>query len=185
MTHSSHPLSPVAIIQRLFDEKGHLQYGEDVTQLQHALQCGFLAEADGASPTLILAAVLHDIGHMLHGDAAQALADDVDDAHELIGAKVLERWFGPAVSEPVRLHVQAKRYLCARNPSYLERLSPLSLHTLSLQGGPMSPPQAHEFETQPFYRDAVALRQWDDAAKIADQATPALPHFLSKWKTRN
>lgn len=172
----------------LFERKGHLQYGEEVTQLEHALQCGMLAEREGAKPALIVAALLHDVGHMLHQDAALAVEQGRDDAHEALGGKALARWFGPEVSEPVRLHVQAKRYLCATQKGYFEQLSPLSVRTLSLQGGPMSSSEAAAFESLPFSQDAAALRRWDDAAKEPGLPTPPLSHFLGlldRMKTQN
>jgi phosphonate degradation associated HDIG domain protein len=162
----------------LFSSKGAMQYGEDVTQLQHALQCGALAQAEGARDALVLAAVLHDVGHMLHRDAAAAVEQGDDDRHELVGAKWLSRWFGPEVTDPIRLHVQAKRFLCARDPQYYDRLSALSKRTLQLQGGPMSIEEAFAFERLPFASEAVALRQWDDMGKLQDARTPALSHFM-------
>ena len=110
-------------IQRLFDARGALQYGEAINQIEHALQCGSLAEQDGATPDLMLAAWLHDIGHMQHRDAAAAVAQGSDDMHHVLGARLLAQWFGPAVAEPVRLHVDAKRYLCKRETGYWEHLS--------------------------------------------------------------
>lgn len=168
----------IAAIEALFKAYGSLRYGEEVTQLEHALQCGFLAQESGAAPALILAAVLHDIGHMLHPDAAAAVAADQNDAHERLGAQALSKWFGRSVSEPVRLHVQAKRWLCLRHQDYWEQLSPLSKRTLELQGGAMTAPEADEFERLPYSREALQLRRWDDLAKRADHPTPSLSHYL-------
>ena len=169
----------LAEIQRLFDTKGTLVYGEDVNQLQHALQCGALAEQAGAAPALVVAAVLHDLGHMLHRDAAAAVQAGSDDRHEALGAKHLARWFVPAVSEPVRLHVQAKRCLCAQDPAYHAGLSPLSQRTLQIQGGPMSDDERRAFEQLPFAADAILLRRWDDLGKRRDVPTPPLQHYLA------
>ena len=166
-------------IRRLFDEKGALVYGEAVNQVEHALQCGALAEAEGAPPSLVVAAVLHDVGHMLHRDAAGAVQAGDDDRHELLGAKFLLRWFGPEVAEPVRLHVEAKRYLCAREPGYWESLSPLSRRTLEIQGGPFTDAQARDFEQLPHAQAAVSLRRWDDIGKKAGVRTPDLEHYLA------
>jgi phosphonate degradation associated HDIG domain protein len=166
-------------IQRLFDARGTLAYGESVNQIEHALQCGTLAEQEQAAPALVLAAWLHDIGHMQHRDAAAAVAEGTDDVHEILGAKLLSCWFEPSVCEPVRLHVQAKRYLCAHEPGYRERLSPLSQRSLEIQGGPMSDEEAQAFERLPFHADAVRLRRWDDAAKRPGSATLPHEHFMA------
>lgn len=166
-------------IQQLFDTRGALQYGEAINQIEHALQCGSLAERDGATPSLVLAAWLHDIGHMQHRDAAAAVAQGSDDMHHVMGAKLLAQWFGPAVSEPVRLHVDAKRYLCKRERGYWARLSPLSQRTLEIQGGPMTQEETLEFERTPFHADAVLVRRWDDMGKQSGAVTRSLAHFLT------
>jgi phosphonate degradation associated HDIG domain protein len=170
----------VEAVQRLFAAHGTLAYGESVNQIEHALQCATLAEAEGAADTLVVAALLHDLGHMLHRDAASALRAGEDDRHERLGAETLDRWFGPAVAEPVSLHVRAKRYLCAREPGYLERLSPVSTRTLALQGGPMDGPEAVRFEQLAHFEEAVRLRRWDDAAKTRGLATAPLSHFMER-----
>lgn len=169
---------PIEELRSLFLSKGAMQYGEAVTQLQHALQCGARAQAEGAAEPLVLAAVLHDVGHMLHRDAASAVEQGDDDRHEILGAKWLARWFGPEVTEPIRLHVQAKRFLCARDPHYHAQLSALSKRTLELQGGPMCAQEAEAFECLPFALDAVALRRWDDGGKLEGVHTPDLDAFL-------
>ena len=166
-------------IRALFDSKGALVYGEAVNQLQHALQCGALAEAEGAPASLVVAAVLHDIGHMLHRDAAGAVSAGNDDRHELLGARFLQNRFGPELAEPVRLHVDAKRYLCAREPGYWAALSPLSQRTLEIQGGPFSEEEAKAFEQLPHAQGAISLRRWDDSGKKADAVTPPLEHYLA------
>ena len=166
-------------IRSLFAEKGMLVYGEAVNQLEHALQCGALAEAEGAPPNLVVAAVLHDVGHMLHRDAAGAVQSGDDDRHELLGAKFLLRWFGPEVADPVRLHVDAKRYLCTCRPGYEASLSPVSRRTLEIQGGPFSDEQALAFEQMPHAAAALSLRRWDDIGKKAGARTPALEHYLA------
>jgi phosphonate degradation associated HDIG domain protein len=171
-------IDPIAHIRATFERHGRMIYGERVNQIQHALQCGQLAERAGASAALITAAFLHDIGHMLHRDPAGALATDTDDHHERLGAKYLGRWFVAEVAAPVALHVEAKRYLCARVPGYLESLSPVSLKTLGLQGGPMTAQEADAFEALPGFADAVALRRWDEAGKHPCLDTPDLDHFL-------
>lgn len=161
----------------LFDARGHESYGESISQLEHALQCGQCAERDGAGAALITAAVLHDVGHLLHRDTAAAYAAGDDDHHEAIAAKVLVRHFGPAVVEPVRLHVAAKRYLCRVEPGYHDGLSETSRMSLGLQGGPMSAAEAEAFAAGPHADAAVRLRRWDDEAKVPGLRTPPLDHY--------
>ena len=171
--------NPVERILALFDAQGALAYGESVTQLEHALQCAQLARDEGANDALITAALLHDMGHLIHRDAAGALRTGTDDEHEALGAVWLGQWFGEAVTRPIALHVQAKRYLCATEPDYHARLSPVSVRSLELQGGPLAPREAAEFGSLAFAQDAVRLRRWDDQAKCAGLPTPALSEFLS------
>lgn len=166
-------------IQRLFDTRGTLVYGEAVNQIEHALQCGTLAAQESAPVPLVLAAWLHDIGHMQHRDAAAAASQGRDDVHEVLGAKFLERWFGPQVSEPVRLHVPAKRYLCATEPGYWEQLSQISQRSLVIQGGPMSDDEVMAFEQGPYSGDAVRLRRWDDIGKQRGMTTLPFEHFMA------
>ncbi|HJP80362.1 MAG TPA: HD domain-containing protein [Pseudonocardiaceae bacterium] len=141
--------------------------GEAVTIATHSLQAGGLAKKAGAPDALIAAALLHDVGHFF--EKRQSVETE---RHDLSGADWLSTWFGWEVTEPVRLHVKAKRYLCAVEPSYFDRLSPASVYTLSWQGGPMSADEVAEFETNPFHVDAVAVRRWDDEAKDPDADTP-------------
>jgi phosphonate degradation associated HDIG domain protein len=163
----------------LLADKGRRRYGlHDVTQLQHALQSAMLAERSGATPALITAALLHDIGHMVHGLGQNPAEGGVDDRHELLGHQFLVRYFPVDVTEPIRLHVAAKRYLCAIEPDYCEQLSPDSVRSLELQGGPMSVPEAAAFEAETHARAAVCLRRCDDAAKVKDLPTPDIEHFV-------
>ena len=170
---------PVTLeILRLFRERGDSQYGgEAVTQREHALQVALLAEQAQARATLITAGLLHDLGHLLHNHADDAPDHGFDDRHEDLGARWIERRFGPAVTEPVRMHVAAKRYLCAVEPEYFATLSLPSVKSLALLGGAMSADEVREFRSQPHFEDAVELRRWDDAAKIADLPTPPVEHF--------
>jgi [1-hydroxy-2-(trimethylamino)ethyl]phosphonate dioxygenase len=162
----------------LMATQGGRQYGgEAVSQREHALQAAFLAETEGAPASLVAAALLHDIGHMLHKEGDDAAARGVDDRHEALGGKQLRRLFGPAVSEPVRLHVDAKRYLCTSDAGYFATLSPASVRSLALQGGPFSAAEAADFIARPYAADAVRVRRWDEAAKVAGRATPPLAHF--------
>jgi [1-hydroxy-2-(trimethylamino)ethyl]phosphonate dioxygenase len=157
----------------LVDAKGGRQYGgERLSQREHALQCAFLAASEGAP-----AALLHDIGHLLHEEGEQPALRGVDDKHEDIGAGHLLPAFGPAVADPVRLHVPAKRYVCATDPGYFGRLSPGSVRSLALQGGPFTPAEATEFEALPFAADAIRIRRWDEAAKVPGLETPPVEHY--------
>lgn len=173
------PVHVIEKIEELFKKKGGSLYGgEAVTQEQHALQAAQLAEESGASPATIAAALLHDVGHLLHNLPDDAPDEGVDDVHEALGDRFLRRWFGPEVSEPVRMHVDAKRYLCAVDPSYLKTLSPPSLQSLELQGGPMNPAEVNAYESLPFYEASLVVRRWDDLAKDPHLATPPLAHYL-------
>lgn len=151
----------------LFHDQGDSEYGgEPVTQGEHALQSAHLALAEKASSSLVIASLLHDIGHLLHALPDDAPEQGIDDLHEELGNRFLIKYFIPAVSEPVHLHVAAKRYLCAVEPSYFALLSEPSVLSLQLQGGPMSEEECQKFEANPFYKDAVQLRRYDDMAKI-------------------
>jgi phosphonate degradation associated HDIG domain protein len=164
----------VSEIIGLLRHHGPDQYGaEAVSQTEHALQSAQLAEREDAADSLVAAALLHDIGHMLakHPDG------DADDRHESIGGGYLRKVFGPAVSEPVALHVAAKRYLCAVEPSYFAILSPVSVKTLALQGGPMTDAEVRAFEMLPHAGDAVRLRRWDEQAKLAGLPTRTLEDY--------
>jgi len=172
--------STVDGILQLFRDKGDSQYGgECVTQLEHALQAAALAEGENASAALIAAALLHDLGHLLHDLPADAPDEGIDDVHERAASVFLQTQFPSSVTEPVRLHVAAKRYLCAAEPGYLQGLSQPSLVSLKLQGGPMDAGEQERFRRNPHWQDAVRLRRWDDAAKLVDHPTPDLEHFAS------
>ena len=159
----------LSAIAALFTGPGARDYlGEAVTIGVHMRQAGALAEAAGAAAPLVAAALLHDIGH---------LRNETDSRHGSGGARWLSQWFGEPVTEPVRLHVAAKRYLCAAEPGYFARLSRESVRTLAVQGGPMTPAQAAAFEALRFARDAVAVRRWDDEAKDPAVTPPHFAHF--------
>jgi len=152
-------------------------FGERISMTEHALQAAFFARQESAPSALIVAALLHDIGHLVE-DVPDDLDDWVEDArHEIIGARWLERRMPPDVSGPVRLHVPAKRYLCATDHNYVAMLSHASLVTLKLQGGPMPRNELLQFETEPYARDAVRLRRWDDQGKVAGLKTPGLAEY--------
>jgi phosphonate degradation associated HDIG domain protein len=162
----------------LYERHGSAAYfGEAVSVSEHGLQAAHFAQAAGASEALIVAALLHDIGHLLES-LPPDIADWTSDAcHEVIGSRWLALRFGPEVSEPVRLHVPAKRFLCATDPAYVSRLSPASVLTLKLQGGAMSDAEVRAFEAESYWRDAVQVRQWDDLGKIAGLRTPDFLHY--------
>ena len=169
---------PVGVIAELFASEGLAGYlGEDVTQAVHMLQTAALAERDGAGDALIAAALLHDVGHFTGAATGQDLMRGTDNRHSEQGAAWLARWFGPEVTEPVRLHVDAKRYLCATEPDYLEVLSPASVYTLGVQGGPMQAPELAEFEAHPYASAAIRVRRWDDQAKEPEVEPPPFSHF--------
>ncbi|WP_318014119.1 phosphohydrolase [Paucibacter sp. TC2R-5] len=167
-------------IERLLLENAEVVYegdrAEPVSSLAHALQCAQLAEWAGAPAPLVAAALLHDIGHFIE---TVGIADDIDDVHEARAQPLLMRVFGPAVAEPVRWHVAAKRYLVAVDVGYAAQLTPASVHSLGLQGGAMTAAEAAAFEALPFAQDAIALRRWDDQAKLPGQVTPGLDYYLA------
>ncbi|GAB2715696.1 2-trimethylaminoethylphosphonate dioxygenase [Kitasatospora kifunensis] len=165
-------------LQTLFEGEGAGEYlGEAVTQAEHMLQAAALAQREGAPDHLVAAALLHDVGHFTGVVTGRQLMEGQDNRHSDTGADWLAQWFGPEVTEPVRLHVAAKRYLCAVEPAYRAGLSEASEYTLQVQGGPLSPERAAAFAELPGAADAVAVRRWDDAAKVADAATPTFEHF--------
>jgi phosphonate degradation associated HDIG domain protein len=164
---------------RVVEEHGARQYGrEAVSQRQHALQCATLAEQAGAAPALVAASLLHDIGHLIDPDADVADNEDRDACHEASGASWISDLFGDDVLMPVRLHVAAKRYLTAIDPSYMATLSPQSVRSLEMQGGPFTRTSAERFIAARHAGDAVNLRRWDDLAKDPNAATPDLDHFV-------
>lgn len=170
------------VIVRLADiflRRGSDSYlGEDVTMSEHMLQAAALAEGEGADKSLIAAALLHDIGHFADEFSAYSPSDTVDKRHDIVGAHLLEPYFDQRIVAAVRLHVAAKRYLCATNPEYLSLLSRASVHSLELQGGPMSPNEIVEFEEHGGFRDAVRVRVWDDHAKVSGVVTPTFEEYL-------
>ena len=171
-------MNATAQIIKLFQTRGHDAYfGEGVSQLEHALQCAWFAERSGASPPLVVSALLHDIGHLIHGLPEDIADQGIDGFHETAGANWLATYFGPAVTEPIRLHVAAKRYLCCVDATYRARLSNTSLQSLALQGGPLTADSARVFEANPFFRDALSLRRWDDIAKVPGLAVNGLDHY--------
>ena len=161
----------------IFAARGDDSYGEAVSQIEHAVQSAEIAEAQGAAETLIAAALLHDIGHMIHRDAAAAFHDGRDDAHERLAGKYLAGLFPPAVIRPIERHVDAKRCLVPTEPAYAAALSPVSRRTLELQGGPMTGAEAAAFLADPHAADAIALRRIDEAAKIEGAGRDGVARF--------
>ncbi len=155
-------------VVELYRRWGAEHYDEELSQTEHALQCAALARAEGAEDALVVAALLHDVGHLLElaardGDGA---LPSVDQGHEAVGARYLARLFGPQVTAPISLHVRAKRYLCAVDPAYLDGLSAGSARSLALQGGPADADEVASFEANPGFDAAVRLRHWDDGGKV-------------------
>jgi phosphonate degradation associated HDIG domain protein len=166
-------------IERLFRDHGHIAYsGESVSQLEHSLQAARRAEEARAGDELITAALLHDLGHLLNLQGATPSARGIDDQHQYFAIPFLRPVFPPAVVEPIRLHVDAKRALCALEPGYYDALSEDSRRSLALQGGTFSPQETQAFLARPFAEDALRVRRWDDAAKVAAERTPPLGHYL-------
>jgi phosphonate degradation associated HDIG domain protein len=168
-------------IVHLFSTRGDAAYfGEPVSQSEHALQCAWLAIQEQASDALIIAALLHDVGHLIHG-AGEDIADrGIDAQHEAVGDRWLRVHFGQEVTEPARLHVEAKRYLCTTADQYFEALSPASQESFLLQGGRMSAQEVELFERNPYYCEALCLRHWDDAAKIPGLHVPGVESYRAR-----
>ncbi len=165
-------------IATLFHDKGNQAYlGEQVSIAEHMLQTAQAAERARASSALTVVALLHDFGHLVHVMADDSADHGVDTVHEQAGAEWLSRAFGPDVTEPIRLHVAAKRYLCAKYPTYLDVLSPASVHSLMLQGGPFSADNAAAFAALPHAAEAVQVRRWDDIGKVAGEPTPSFDDY--------
>jgi [1-hydroxy-2-(trimethylamino)ethyl]phosphonate dioxygenase len=165
-------------ILAIFKKRGANDYfGESVSMTEHALQAAYFAQNAHAPPALIVAALLHDIGHLIDDVPNEILDWTTDAHHEQVGGLWLARRFRPEVSEPVRLHVPAKRYLLATDADYFSKLSPASVITLKLQGGPMTAHEVADFESERFHKDAVRVRQWDDQGKAVGLKTPGLGDY--------
>jgi predicted HD phosphohydrolase len=181
MTHKSNTSLRALLddLSGIYEFRANGRYGlTQLSQLMHAVQAGALCKSTGAPATLVVAALLHDIGHMIHQLGDHPAAAGLDDRHEFIGANWLARNFGPAVSEPVRLHVAAKRYLCTTEPGYQAILSRDSVESLALQGGLMTQAEVMKFKAEPYWKDALSLRRIDDAAKDPDGPSPQFSSFL-------
>src|ERR1700735_1925369 len=171
-------MSAVDEIFAVYLEKGSNAYGgERVNQLEHALQTAMLAEQSRADAALIVAGLLHDYGHLIHDLGEGVSRRGIDDRHEISGAEKSSAYFGDAGTMPIKLHVEAKRYLCATDTEYMKLLSPVSIRSLSLQGSPFAPAEADAFTNRPFADCAARLRRWDESAKQIGLKTPSLEHF--------
>jgi phosphonate degradation associated HDIG domain protein len=166
-------------IEKLFRAHGDIEYsGEGVTQLEHALQSAHLAERAGAGDELVTAAFLHDLGHLLNLQGETPTARGIDDQHQYFAIPFIRPLFPAAVVEAIRLHVDAKRALCAMEPDYYEALSEDSRRSLTLQGGVFSRAECDAFLAKPFARNAIEVRRWDDQAKVPGETTPPMEHYL-------
>jgi phosphonate degradation associated HDIG domain protein len=175
---------PAAAIAALFGSEGGTEYfGEAVTQAGHMLQAAALAERDHAARTLVAAALLHDVGHFASALTGHDLMRGTDNRHEESGAAWLGRWFGEEVTEPIRLHVAAKRYLCTVEPGYAASLSPASVYSLGVQGGLMQRAELTEFEANWYAASAIRLRRWDDMAKDPAAQVPGFDHYTATLRT--
>ena len=171
----------LADIELLFARHGAEQYsGEPVTQLEHALQTAHFAEQSEASDALVTASLLHDLGHLLNHQGETPTLRGIDDTHQYFALPFLRGLFADAVLDAIKLHVDAKRYLCRVDGAYHDRLSDDSKRSLALQGGVFDDAAAATFIAMPGAHDAVRLRRWDDRAKQAGLATPPLAHFLER-----
>ncbi len=170
-------------VLQVYRERGNQRYGtEAVTQLEHALQTAALAIDEQADTSLIAAALLHDIGHIRISNHDQLGGHGLDDKHEHTSYQWLLHHFGKAVADPIRLHVVAKRYLCSQNPDYEKTLSPTSHASFLDQGGHMNGDELAAFEAEEFWKQALELRRWDDAAKDPTKQTPPLDESISYVK---
>ena len=165
------------VFEVLANGGGAAYFGEPVSVLEHSLQAASIIRNDGGTDSLVAAALLHDIGHMLHSEGEDAAQRGLDTRHEELGVAALAGHLPSPVLDPIRMHVAAKRYLCFAEPGYLDGLSPASRESLVLQGGPMSAAEAGAYLAAPHAREAVRLRRADDAAKIAGLSVPGLESY--------
>lgn len=169
----------VSFIKDIFERRGAEEYlGERVTIAEHMLQAATLAEKEGCNEAIIVAALLHDIGHFTSEFGSFSMNDEVDKLHEDGGARILERFFPKLVVDCVKYHVSAKRYLCAKDPDYFSKLSDASIHSLKLQGGSMSKEEVNQFEKNPNLDQIIKVRYFDEAGKKEKMATPDFDYFV-------
>lgn len=165
-------------IMQIYALRGNDHYGEAISQREHAEQCAHHARLDGASDDLIVAALLHDIGHLLHKFGEDAADQGIDTCHERIGSGFLSRGLPESVTQPIALHVRAKRYLATIDPAYQAKLSPASLQSLHLQGGEMSPEEVTKFLVEPYFEDAMKLRHYDELGKVVGVQIDSFESYL-------
>lgn len=179
-TQPQEPAQVIALLKDILLRRGHESYlGEAVTMSEHMLQSAWIAERAGESPSVIVAALLHDVGHYTSEFDEGYLDIGVDNLHEVAGEKILKSWFPPEVCEVVRWHVDAKRYLCTVEPDYFSGLSDASVQSLALQGGPMSKEEVKAFEQNPWLDTIVRVRRYDDGGKVPGRRTPEMEYYLS------
>jgi predicted HD phosphohydrolase len=162
-------------IRKAFAACGHLDYGESISMQEHMLQAACLAEKSGEDDAVIVATLLHDYGHLVCNNG-------IDNYHEDIGAKALENWFEEDIVGAIRLHVDAKRYLCAATPAYRDKLSEASITTLEVQGGPMNEEEMAAFREMSGYRLALKVRVYDDLGKEPQMERPDLDYYVPKLR---
>ena len=181
MKHSVTDLNATNIVDfigSIFEKRGDEEYlGEPVTMGQHMLQGATMAEKSREPDEIIIGTLLHDIGHFTNEFGTFSMEDTEDRYHEDAGAAVLEQFFPKVITDCCRHHVAAKRYLCATDPEYFQKLSTASIHSLNLQGGPMSEAELKDFEKNPNLKKILKVRLYDDAGKIPDMITPSFWHF--------
>lgn len=171
----------LAGVRNLYERWGTNRYDEQVSQIEHAVQCAQYARAEGADASLVVATLLHDIGHLLALERSDGIVDvSLNDTHEATGAAFLARHFSPAVTAPIALHVEAKRYLCAVEVDYFASLSVGSVRSLAVQGGRMSPDEVERFQRHPAAERAVALRRWDERGKSLTPSGLTFDDFSSE-----
>ncbi len=164
---------------QVYHERGGRHYGENVSELEHALQAAEFARQNGECDAVVLACLLHDFGHLLHDLGEDVAGLGIDARHEVLGAELLQGWFPDEILEPIRLHVAAKRYLCRRHPEYTQGLSESSRLSLLLQGGPMTDPEAEAFEAGPYFDASLRVRRYDDLGKVPGMKTAELEAYRS------
>lgn len=171
------------IIGQIFDAFaacGHLDYGEDISMREHMLQTACLAENNGEDNRVVVAALLHDYGHLICNMPNDSFERGRDNCHESLGATALEKWFDDDIVDAVRLHVEAKRYLCTANSEYIDKLSQASVATLAIQGGPMNHQEMRRFQQEKGYEMAIRIRVYDDRGKVPEMQRPALEQYIPK-----
>lgn len=169
---------PITRICQAFSRFGDRHYGENVTELQHALQSAQLARQAGEPDAIVLSCLLHDVGHLIHGLGEDVAEHGIDACHEQLGADWLAEWYPEQIVEPIRQHVASKRYLCLREPGYRQALSEASEMSLQLQGGPMTESEAQRFEQSPHCAACLTVRRYDDQAKVVGMQTAPLESYL-------